>query len=242
VKKLINKLKLFLSLWQDSQKVIDGVEKLQKENAGLKAELSLAKNNSNFYLQSLNSTKKELETQKQKHQYEDKKEGEGDVKDDVIFYLKIDLENSRKEHQKLNQKFVDAQSRVAMLENEARLAAGEQLMIRAHEISKDTRMLILTTKNKAIVNAATYANLTNRLQNICTHLDAIVLLYDDTEIEQLSFEKAAKDHNVVPVPWQQDWSDPSKRSEIIDRVTKLFDKYARDKYALNQPGVYVDGT
>ena len=242
MKKLINKLKLVASLWKDAQKVIDGVEKLQKENAGLKAELSLAKNNSNHYLRSLSSVKQELADEKQKYGYESKKEGEGDVKDDVIFYLKIDLENARKEHEKINKKFVDAQSRVDMLETSTRTAAVDQFLIKAHEISKDTRMLILTTKNKAIVNAATYANLTNRLQNICKHLDAIVLLYDDTEVEQLSFEKAAKDHNVVPVPWQQDWSDPNKRTEILDRVTKLFDKYARDKYALNKPGVYVDGT
>jgi tRNA A37 threonylcarbamoyladenosine biosynthesis protein TsaE len=128
-----------------------------------------------------------------------------------------------------------------MLENEAGLAAGNELMIRAHEISKDTRMLILTIKNKSVVNSATYANLTNRLQNICKHLDAIVLLYDDAEIEQLTFEKAAKEHNVVPVPWRQDWNDPTVRDEIIKRVTRLFDKYARDKYAANAPGVYVDG-
>lgn len=157
-------------------------------------------------------------------------------KDDVSFDATVALKNSldleRANHQATKKKLTDTLSRVDKYEFDTRNMAADQLLIKAHEIKKDTRMLILTTKHKSLINAATYANLTNRLQNICTGLDAIVMLFDDVEVEQLTLDTAAKEHNVVPVPWKQDWEDPQKKQEILENIKKLFDNYSKDKYSL----------
>jgi predicted nuclease with TOPRIM domain len=128
----------------------------------------------------------------------------------------------------LKLKWRKVQERNDKLEFDAREIAAEGLLVKAHEIKRDTTMLIITTKNMSIVNSASYANLTNRLQNICRHLDAIVMLCDDPKIDQPTPEEAAERFNVITIPDRESWI--AKREESLAHIADLFDRHSKSKY------------
>jgi predicted RNase H-like nuclease (RuvC/YqgF family) len=97
VKKLLSKLRSMIGILRNVNKAAAMVQELQAENASLKAELRIAQSNSDHYRRSFDSTKVSIEAEKSKSKYEDRPEGEGDAKDDVITFLKMDLQNAKKE-------------------------------------------------------------------------------------------------------------------------------------------------
>lgn len=131
------------------------------------------------------------------------------------------------ENKKLQKRVDDLMTRNSTLEIDARKIAAEGLLAQAHSIDPQTRFLLITTPNVTLLNHATYANLTNRLQRICTNLDAIMMVEGELKIDQFTASDAASKLNVVAIPSKAEWHE--RREEVIKTVTALFDRYSREK-------------
>jgi hypothetical protein len=145
----------------------------------------------------------------------------------AMFDVEIEIRDLKEKNKKLQGKLDDAVTRNSKLELDARSIAAEGLLLRAHEITRNTSVLIISTPNISLVNHGTYANLMSRLQNICgKFLDATIMVYGELKVEQLSPAEAANKYNIVAMPSEQKWS--KDREKELEKIASLIDR----KYGL----------
>lgn len=175
----------------------------KKKESELPIEAALAK---------ISSLEAELEEARARHDAE-------------VEFLRNDLAVKIKDNTSLNRKVFDLTNRNQKLEEDARAMGIDGILMKAHEISKDTKVLIISTPNASLVNHGTYANFMNRLQNICKTLDVVALIHGNLSIEQMtSREDFAEKYNSVAIPRFEEWTE--RRDKILEEVAILFDRFA----------------
>lgn len=142
-----------------------------------------------------------------------------------IFNLQVERDQLSKDLANMTADRDRHRERNTRLEMDARDIAVEGILLRAHEIKRDTRVLLVSTPNVSLLNHGSFANLMNRLQNICRHLDMVTMFHGDIKMENITEEKAVEKYHMVVIPTKYEWEN--KRSAVIERLSKVFDEKAK---------------
>lgn len=113
-------------------------------------------------------------------------------------------------------------------ENSYRLLLGDKTMQVADFIKDQHGIVFIKISDKAALHWNVVPNITNRLNNVCKNLDAIVTLKvdeaGDVSILSTSEHEAASKYGVISIPWSHEWSADPKA--CMDRISSMVEQFA----------------